>query len=139
MSDGVPRPLVHGGHHIAIQTRDWQDSVTLYRDVLGMTEAASSDNGSGQQVMLLDIGDGTHLELFERAPSTPPGPDGEFGDLLSHFALATTDVRAATEHLRAAGYAIVAEPRDVELGALELCISFFRGPSGELVELVEER
>ena len=25
-----------GAHHIAVHTRDWEDSLRLYRDVLGM-------------------------------------------------------------------------------------------------------
>jgi hypothetical protein len=55
-------------------------------------------------------------------------------------ALTVADARAVTDVVRAAGYEILAEPRDVDLaGRVRLTISFFRGSSGEIVELVEER
>jgi catechol 2,3-dioxygenase-like lactoylglutathione lyase family enzyme len=132
--------VVTGTHHIAIQTTDWEASLHLYRDVLGMTEAVTFDNGTGQSVVLLDTGDGTHVELFEAVPGSAATAQGAFSDVLSHVALTVADARAVTDVVRAAGYEILAEPRDVDLaGRVRLTISFFRGSSGEIVELVEER
>ena len=54
-----------------------------------------------------------------------------------HFALTTTDIHGAVEHVREAGYEITVEPRDVDLGGLHVTIAFFRGPNGESVEFFQ--
>ena len=126
-----------GTHHIAVQAHDWDASLRLYRDVLGMTEAATFTGGNGQKIMLLDTGDGSHIELF--GPSAGAAGTGEGGDPIIHFALTTTDARAATEHVRQAGYKVTVEPKELNLGGLEVTIAFFEGPSGEVVEFFEVR
>ena len=126
-----------GTHHIAIQAHDWDASLKLYRDVLGMTEAARFSGGDGQKIVLLDTGDGSHIELF--GPSAGTGQTSKGADPILHFALTTTDARAATEHVRRAGYKITVEPKELNLGSLEVTIAFFEGPSGEVVEFFEVR
>ena len=126
-----------GTHHIAIQTHDWDASLKLYRDVLGMTEAASFSGGDAQKIVLLDTGDGSHIELF--GPSAGAAQTGEGANPILHFALSTTDARAATEHVRQAGYKVTVEPKELDLGGLEVTIAFFKGPSGEVVEFFEVR
>ena len=62
-----------GMHHIAVQCRDMDESLKLYRDVLGMTVVAQFGS-SDRRILLLDIGDGSHMELFDPKPDTPkPG------------------------------------------------------------------
>lgn len=122
-----------GTHHIALQTLDWEASLKLYRDVLGMTEAASWAGSDGLKLMLLDTGDGSHLELIEKAGA----PEAAANQPLLHIALATTDARAATEQVRQAGYEITVEPKDLNLGGLEVTIAFFKGPGGEILEFFQ--
>ena len=126
-----------GCHHIAVQARDWRASLKLYKDVLGMTESASFRSSDGRQVVLLDMGDGSHIELFEPEDDTPAENDVAINDPVTHIALATTDTRAATEHVRQAGYEITVEPKDVDLNGLEATIAFFKGPSGESIEFFQ--
>ena len=125
-----------GSHHLAVQARDWEESLKLYRDVLGMKVVAEFGS-SERKIILLDIGDGSHIELFQPKPDTakPGNPAGN--DPLTHFALATTDTRAATEHVRKAGYEVTVEPKDVNLGSLNVTIAFFKGPNGELLEFFQ--
>ena len=125
-----------GTHHIAIQARDWEASLRLYRDVLGMLEVAAFAASDGQRIVLLDVGDGSHIELFEPKSDTPTHAAN---DPVIHIALATTDARAATEKVRAEGYEITVEPKDVSLGVLNVTLAFFEGPSGEVVEFFEVR
>ncbi len=125
-----------GTHHIAIQAKDWNASLKLYRDVLGMTEAASFAGGDGKKIVLLDIGDGSHIELFEPSAETTI-QDAPANHPVTHFALATSDARAATEHVRGAGYEVTVEPKELNLGGLEVTIAFFKGPSGEVIEFFE--
>ena len=58
-----------GTHHIAVQTQDFQASVAFYTEVMGMQKMVEWD-GSGRRIALLDIGDGSHLELFEPVAGT---------------------------------------------------------------------
>lgn len=125
-----------GTHHIAIQCRDLDASLKLYRDVLGM-EIVAEFGSPERKIMLLDCGDGSHMELFQPKDDTPePGADAP-NDPVFHFALATSDARAATEIVREAGYEITVEPKDVDIGAFQITLSFFLGPNGEVVEFFQ--
>jgi len=90
-----------GSHHIAVQTTDYEASVAFYTDVMGMTEVVEFETG-GRRAVMLDIGDGSHMELFEPIPGTQPSDDAT-GDIVFHFALQTTDIEAALALVRAAG------------------------------------
>lgn len=127
-----------GTHHIALQTRDWEESLRLYRDVLGMkfvTEFGSSD----PRIVLLDMGDGSYMELFPPKADTPTVDSPVVNDPVTHLSFATTDARAALEHVRQAGYEITGEPRDVQLGTISATTAFFGGPNGERIEFFEVR
>jgi glyoxylase I family protein len=123
-----------GVHHIALQTRDWEASLRLYRDVLGMPVVAEFGTPE-RPVFLLDIGDGSHMELFGPLPNAADQPVA--AELLPHIALATTDTRQATELVRQAGYAIKTEPKDMQLGPLFVTLAFFIGPNGETIEFFQ--
>jgi glyoxylase I family protein len=123
-----------GTHHIAIQTRDWEASLRLYRDTLGMQIVAEFGTPE-RQIILLDTGDGSYLELFAPLPKSADQLAG--AGPLTHIALATSDARQATEHVRQAGYTITTEPKDVQLGPIAATIAFFTGPNGETIELFQ--
>lgn len=123
-----------GTHHIAVQALDWEASLRLYRDVLGMRETVSWEASDGQKIMLLDIGDGSFIELF--SPKEDTREDAVHHPVM-HVALATSDARHAAEQVREAGYEITVEPKDVNLGGLEVTIAFFKGPSGEILEFFQ--
>ena len=138
MPIGTKNSVIKGGglHHIAVHTRDWDDSLRLYRDVLGMKPVVEFEV-SDRKVMLLDIGDGSHVELFAPTIDTPPADIPAANDPLTHIALATTDTRSALERVRQAGYEITVEPKEVSLSGLEATIAFFKGPNGEVIEFFE--
>ncbi|MDE2774708.1 MAG: VOC family protein [Chloroflexota bacterium] len=124
-----------GSHHIAVQTTDYEASVAFYTDVMGMTEVVEFETG-GRRAVMLDIGDGSHMELFEPIPGTQPSDDAT-GDIVFHFALQTTDIEAALARVRAAGMEITVELRTADLGPLSVSLAFFKGPSGEVVEFMQ--
>jgi glyoxylase I family protein len=125
-----------GTHHIAVQARDWDASLRLYRDVLGMPMVAEFGSPT-RKIILLDMGDGSHIELFQPTANSPRVDSPAANDPVIHFALATTDTRAALENIRQGGYEITLEPRDVDLGALKATIAFFKGPNGEVIEFFQ--
>ena len=124
-----------GCHHIAIQTQDYAASVAFYTEVMGMNKEVEFSAG-GRRISLLDIGDGSHLELFEPLPGSNPGGDAE-GNVVFHFALSTTDIEPALERVREAGLEITTELKTLDLGPLNVTLAFFKGPSGEVVELFQ--
>ncbi len=127
-----------GAHHIAVQARDWEASLRLYRDVLGMPVVAELGTPE-RHIALLDMGDGSHIELFAPLPAAAVGEGPVAPSPFMHVALATTDTRRAIEHVRQAGYQITVEPKDMERGAFKATIAFFAGPSGEIIEFFQVR
>ena len=120
-------------HHIQIQTRDWEESLRLYRDTLGM-ETVAEFGTPERRVVLLDVGDGSHLELVSPTAGVPAPGSPVTNDLFIHVALGTTDPAAAIERVREAGFEITVEPKDVTLGSLMATVAFFKGPNGEDIE-----
>jgi catechol 2,3-dioxygenase-like lactoylglutathione lyase family enzyme len=123
-------------HHISIQTRDLDASLHLYRDILGM-EVTAEFGPPERPILLLDMGDGSHVELVAPKPDPPAGESPAAGDPILHFALATTDTHAAVEHVRQAGYEITTEPRTVDLSGMRVTFAFFTGPNGEEIEFFQ--
>lgn len=127
-----------GIHHIAVQARDLEASLRLYRDVLGMPIVARFGTPE-RKIVLLDAGSGGHMELFQPQPATPAAGAPAVNDPVMHFALHSDDARADAEKVRAAGYRITIEPKDVRLDHLDVTVAFFEGPSGEIVEFFQVR
>lgn len=59
-----------GAHHIAVQRPDWKASLNLYREVLGVQTVAEFGTPE-RKIVLLDRGDGSHMEPFQ-PPSVFP-------------------------------------------------------------------
>lgn len=125
-----------GTHHIAVQTRNWDESEAFYSEVLGM-EKILQFGSPERRIALFDIGDGSHMELFEPTDETPDAGDEAVNDPVTHFALTTTDIERAVERVRNAGMEITTEPKTVDLGALNVTVAFFTGPSGEVIEFFQ--
>ena len=51
-----------GTHHIAVQSYDWEASLRLYCEVLGM-RVVEEFGLPDRKIILLDIGDGSHMEI----------------------------------------------------------------------------
>lgn len=125
-----------GAHHISIQTRDWEASLHLYREVLGM-EVVAEFGSPERPILLLDMGDGSHIELLAPTADLPPAGDPASNGPIVHFALATTATRTALERVRQAGLEITMEPKDIDLGSMQVTIAFFKGPNGEEIEFFQ--
>ncbi|MCB1122919.1 MAG: VOC family protein [Verrucomicrobiae bacterium] len=122
-------------HHLAIQTRNWEESKRFYIDILGMKQVGGFRLPQ-REVLFLDLGGGDLVELF--APVKDPDyqlPDYENGSLaLFHFALKVDDVEGATERCRAAGYSVKVEPKIFKTEGIHAHLAFIIGPNGEHVE-----
>lgn len=135
---GNPLAEITGFHHLAMKTHDFDASVDFYTEVLGLARGAAW-GAPGSRAVMLKTGDGSHLELFERAPGK--GETEELHPLL-HFALRVADCDAVLERVRETGAEITTDVKNVDIPSdpvYPVRIAFFRGPGGEIVELFQER
>ncbi len=126
---------VRGGgiHHIAIEASNFAQNLRFYTEGLGFRDVLTFPEES-QTVAMLDMGDGTYIELFSGGSGEKPK-----GSLL-HFAVRTGDCEAATARARAAGGTVTQEPTDVVLEGdppVPVRYSFCEGPDGEQIELFQ--
>ncbi len=127
--------IITGFHHVAIRALDFEASVRFYTEILGLKTRVTWGE-TPRRAIMIDVGDGNYVEIFEREVSTP-----ELEATLLHFALRTDDAAAILEIVRAAGAEITMEPKEVtidsNLGPILVKIAFFKGPDGEVIELLE--
>jgi catechol 2,3-dioxygenase-like lactoylglutathione lyase family enzyme len=135
----TPNPILGGGgfHHVAIKTRDWDRTMKFYQETLGFRPKIAW-NAAPKRAIMLDVGDGNYLEVFED-PAYTPAANGA----IVHLALRTTRLDAVMEAVRATGAKVTMEPKDVAIpvtnggGPVPARLAFFEGPSGEVVELFQ--
>lgn len=125
-------------HHIALKVVDFDKSCRLYTDVLGMNIALSWGDAP-ERACMMDIGDGTYIELFEGGTS-----DGSLqSEPMIHFALLTDEcdnmynaaIDAGCKNNMAPEDLVISDPK----GDLPIRISFVIGYDGELVEFFQYR
>ncbi len=120
-----------GFHHIALKSANFEKSYAFYTEGMGMVPTAAWGEGDNR-IQMLDIGDGTILELFAGGSD-----DADAGRYL-HLAFSCNDVDAAFKRAVAAGAKIKSEPRTVPLDSkpspMTLHVAFVFGPSGEELE-----
>lgn len=120
--------MIQGLHHISMKTasdEEYQKVRAFYVDLLKLRIIKECD-----ACTLLDTGSGI-VEIFRNG--TEPMQQG----VIRHFAFAAEDVDACIETVRAAGYTIHVEPKDVQIGgdpAFPARVGFCIGPLGEQVE-----
>lgn len=133
-----------GLHHVAVRTADFDRSFSFYTLTLGFKPRMQWHLDGGHRAVMLDVGDGNYLEIFERPEAV--GDTAVPGEArLLHFCLRCTDVDATIAKVREAGMVVTTEPRDVKVtnvaeshaGDVHIRLAFFRGPDGETVELMD--
>ncbi len=134
MSNQTLRGL--GYAHIAIAAKDFDKSLAFY-EALGLkryTAWGEKTAVSDARIALLDMGDGSLVELFAK-----PDLTGErAGSPYLHFAFAVQNVDEAYRVALAAGAVPVSAPAEMPLDShpisLTLRVAFVKGPSGEELE-----
>jgi len=125
--------MITGIHHVCIRCETEEDEKkvrSFYGEVLGLPVKREWDGG-----MMYDTGSGL-IEVFFKSYSLRK--DGS----VQHYALGTDDVDGTIEKVRAAGYPITTEPRDVVIKSdpeFPIRIAFCTGPVGETIEIFHER
>lgn len=125
--------LITGIHHIALKCvgqAEYEKAITFYSETLQMPIVRTWATGT-----MLSTGTGL-MEIFNDGES--PLPQGA----VRHFALATADVDGVIARVRAAGYPIATEPKDICIASqppFPARIAFCIGPVGEEVEFFCEK
>lgn len=128
--------LICGIHHVALKcdgTAEFEKTLHFYQNVLGLEPVRSWGEGENAGAML-STGDGL-LEIFASGKKLPQGA-------IRHFALRTERVDDCIAAVRAAGYPITVEPKDIVIASnppFPARIAFCTGPVGEEIEFFQER
>lgn len=130
-----------GTHHIAITASDFDRSCRFYVDGLGMKTVAAWGSGD-QRATLLDIGDGTCIELFAGGrPEDTPQEESKLG--LIHLAFDVPSPDLSFQRALEFGAQPRTEPTDIALDAqpepLSLRIAFVYGPDREVLEFFHKK
>ena len=114
--------------HIAIYTTDMERSIAFY-ETLGaectMRGRVQKPNGVNQLAMMTLTGDGTPVDAQ--------------GGIIPHFAIEVEDLPLLVNEMRVMGFETFCTEQPIELPELfgGLRNIFFKGPSGEMIELIE--
>lgn len=129
--------MIKGVHHIALRCGDraeYQKTIAFYHELLGMEIVRSWGTGDDLGTMLNN--GNSLMEIFSRGKVS-----GSYG-AVHHIALATDDVDGCVEAVRAAGYEITMEPKEIVIAScpeFPARIAFCVGPVGESIEFFCER
>lgn len=126
---------LQGIHHLALRCQgveQFDKAITFYTELLGLPLVRTWANGDNRCAMV-DTGAGM-LELFSNGT-------GMAGDIFPHLAFKTDNTDHCIQTVRAAGYEIIMEPKDIVIGSTPpypARIGFCRGPAGEELEFFQE-
>jgi methylmalonyl-CoA epimerase len=125
--------------HIGVAVHDIDESLALYRDVLGMPLVhRETVTEQGVDAVLLDVGD-SHIELL--APLGPDTAVGKFlakrGSGLHHVAYRVADVDATLDALRSSGIRLIDEQSRNGIRGSRVAFLHPASTGGVLTEIVQ--
>ncbi len=119
-----------GFHHIALKANNFEASIEFYK-LLGFSVKCSWGEGD-ERITMLDMGDGTIIELFAGGSNEPA--EGRY----FHLAINADDIDFAYNTAIQAGATCKMEPTVINLDSkpspITINIAFVYGPSGEVLE-----
>ncbi len=125
--------MITGIHHISMKCgteEEFGKAKDFYLNVLGFSVAREWAEG-----VMIDSGCGM-LEIFRNAAGIR-----SLG-AIRHVAFSADDVDGIVSRVKAAGYEVFVEPKDIVIGSDPVCrarIAFCFGPLGEQIEFFREK
>ena len=135
-------PKIHGLHHVALWSKDFDRSVDYYTRVLGL-QPRYQWGEAPKRAIIMQCGNDGHVEVFER----PDHEDTPAEARLLHLALSTRDVDGLYQASLDAGCKSRVEPKDAQLANhveggpshMKVRIAFVEGLDGEVIEFFEDK
>ncbi len=121
--------------HAAINTSNIKASVEFYRDILGLKQMETIENGDNTITYFL-LPDGSRLELFDYHGANRAYERGDSDAGLKHIAFEVEDVEAHERELREKGVNITLAA--TELHHLGAKVLLFTDPDGVILEFCEK-
>ncbi|NBT93961.1 MAG: VOC family protein [Chloroflexi bacterium] len=112
--------------------------LAFYRDLIGLPEFDRVIAGSGNTLVLLEMGEAGYIELIGNPNYEPMRPAGNHAGI-QHLALLVPDLDAWVAYLTAHGVAITAGPLSMEWPKATAKLCFVADPEGNPVEFFERR
>ena len=125
--------MIKGLHHISMKCQTVEDfgrAKDFYLNVLGLSVKREWAEG-----IMIDTGNGL-IEIFNN------GEGSRTKGAIRHFALLTDDVDGLADKIKASGYEVFIEPKDIVIDSIPeypARMAFCTGPLGEEIELFCER
>ncbi len=129
--------LIMGLAHIGIKTLDTQKSLDFYTKLLGFQQFYSKKMGNGTEISFIRAG-GCIIELI--CSSKYKQDDMNKEGTIAHVALEVINIDDIISSLKKAGIDSFQSPSTIDfddLFPLGSRIIFFKGPSGEIIELFQ--
>ncbi len=126
----------YGVHHIALAVENFDEVVEFYTNGLGMELRGDWVNPQGKKGCLINIGDGSHVEIFEQGNKEEP-----VNPYWLHLALSVDNVDEAYELALKSGATPHIEPKDITIQttpSFDIRMAFVKGVGGELIEFFKE-
>ena len=126
----------NGVHHIGMSSTHFDDTVRLYQDGLGFT--VKHTWGKGQRVYMMDVGDGSCIEVFEEKEKELP----QVGRWM-HVAINTEDIRKSYDRAVKAGAKPKLPPTFADIveatpAQVNMWFAYVTGFDGEEIEFIQE-
>lgn len=127
---------ITGIHHIALKpaAAEFDAVMHFYTELLGL-KVVRQWGDTRYPCTMISTGDNSCVEVLPQLENGDLPSEGRF----AHLAFATSEVDACIEAVRAAGYPVTIEPKDVTLGDGDARIAFCTGACGEIVEFFHEK
>src|SRR5438034_11053901 len=116
--------------HTRYRVQDLKETVSFYKDVLGIEELRRQTSGRGSQLVFLRApGSEEEIEIckFDESGPVTVGPD------LTHLAFEVDDLDKFAKHAATKGYPLSDRPHSINGGK----IAFIDAPEGYEIELIE--
>lgn len=124
--------------HIGVAVQDLEESLKLYRDILGI-EVSKIKEFEGMKIAFLPVGD-SEIEILQDI--TPNGAIANFiakkGQGIQHLALAVDDIKEALKAATEKGLALIDKEPRIGAGGYPIAFLHPKSTQGVLLELCQE-